>query len=632
MKSTWTIEDARNVYNIKHWSDDYFDINTDGELVAKLKGKSGQTSVSFPDLVAAIKKEGLTLPVLVRFSGILHDRVHQLCSAFGKAKEKCQYQGKYTAVYPIKVNQHRRVVEQILNSGKENVGLEAGSKPELMAVMALSTRPNSVIICNGYKDREYIRLALIGRILGHRVYLIVEKYSELELILEESARMGVEPLLGVRIRLSSIGKGKWQNTGGEKSKFGLRASQVLTLLARLQQDKMQHTLQLIHCHLGSQIANLHDIKDGLEEFARYYEQFFRMGVDIRVVDVGGGLGIDYEGTQSRNDCSINYTIDEYAQVVIEAFEKVCQQNNINHPDIITESGRALTAHHAVLITQVIEKENLFQPDMLKAPMNTDNEVVQSLWELYQNIDQMHLIEGYHDSVVLLTKIHQAFSQGIVGIDQKALGEEIYYAICHRVREKLSPQNRSHRELLDELNEKLADKLFCNFSLFQSIPDAWAIGQIFPIMPLQGLLEKPTQRAVLQDLTCDSDGRIHSYVDGQGIESSLPLPPCHSGQSYCLGIFLVGAYQEILGDMHNLFGDTDSVHVELDEAGQFQLVESLLGDRVDSVLRTVHFEPHKLMHSYKQQLENAPISAEQRRSYLDMLASGLTGYTYLEEEH
>lgn len=637
MKTDWTIEDARAVYNIKHWSDGYFDINAQGELVAKCHASTTETGLSFPNLLNMLKQAGLTLPVLVRFSDILQDRVHKLCGAFAKARSKWDYAGEFTAVYPIKVNQQRRVVEQLLRAGKDNVGLEAGSKPELMAVMALSTQPSKVIICNGYKDREYIRLALIGRVLGHRVYLIVEKLSELKLILEESARMGVEPLLGVRIRLSSIGKGKWQNTGGEKSKFGLTASQIFTLIDQLKAAKLDHALQLVHFHLGSQIANLEDIQKGLQECARYYADLHALGVNIQTVDVGGGLGIDYEGTQSKNDCSVNYSVDQYAEVVVEAIAKVCAEKGIKQPHLITESGRALTAHHAVLITQVIDKENLFTetPIAPSAEALPDIAALRQLWQVHHALSTTlaanAFLTAYDQSEQYLQAVYTAFNEGAIGIKEKGLAEDIYYGICHQVQKGLSLEDPTHKPLLDILNEKLADKLFCNFSLFQSIPDAWAIEQIFPIMPLQGLLEKPTQRAILQDLTCDSDGRIDAYVDGEGIESSLPLPPYHTGQPYCLGIFLVGAYQEILGDMHNMFGDTDSVHVELDAAGQFHLVEPLLGDRVDSVLRTVHFEPHQLMHSYKKQLENANLSAEDRRYYLDILASGLIGYTYLEEE-
>lgn len=633
MKNTtpnaWTIEDARDVYNVENWSDGYFDINQQGELVATLS--AAKKEIAFPALVQSLKRAGLTLPVLVRFSDILRDRVQKLSAAFEKARAKVNYHGNYTCVYPIKVNQHRRVVEQILHSSNDNVGLEAGSKPELMAVMALSTKPNSVIICNGYKDREYIRLALIGRVLGHQVYLIVEKPSELDLILEEAKQMGIVPLLGMRIRLTSIGKGKWQNTGGEKSKFGLTAGQMLTLIDKLKEVGALNTLQLIHFHLGSQIANLHDIKRGFAECAQYYAKLHAMGVAISTVDVGGGLGIDYDGTQSRNDCSRNYSLEDYAEAVVDAFNEICKINQLITPHIITESGRALTAHHAVLITQVIDTDNLFRSYELAQPDEKVSSLVHDLWHLQQKLDATRIVENYYDSIGLLTKVHEAFNEGRIDIPEKALAEDIYYRICYQVRGKLSAENRSQRGLLDELNEKLADKLFCNFSLFQSIPDAWAIQQIFPIMPLEGLKEKPTQRVVLQDLTCDSDGRINHYVDGQGIESSLPLPSAQAGLGHCLGIFLVGAYQEILGDMHNLFGDTDSVHVELDDNGDFQLVEPVLGDRVDSVLRMVHYEPAQLMHSYKQQLEIAAILPNERRLYLDMLASGLIGYTYLEEE-
>lgn len=628
----WTIEDARNVYNIRRWSEGFFDINAQGELIAKPCGPDAPETVTFPALLEALKSAGLTLPVLVRFSNILHARVEVLYSAFAKAKAHWDYKGDYTPVYPIKVNQQRRVVEQILGSGKGVVGLEAGSKPELMVVLALSVA-GSVIICNGYKDREYIRLALIGCLLGHQVYLIVEKLSELALILEESARMGVKPLLGVRVRLSSIGKGKWQNTGGEKSKFGLTASQVISMISKLKESDQLDCLALLHCHLGSQIGNLQDIDGGISEAAQYFIQLHALGATLRVVDVGGGLGVDYEGTQSTGDYSINYSVEAYASVVVGAFARACQTLKIPHPNIITEAGRAMTAHHAVLLTQVIARENLHSQSVLNAPSASAPAAVQAIWQAYQD----HV--PYEACTALLGQIHRGFNRGELSIEDKAQGEEIYYAYCYALREHLrhavpqGPLKASLKDpLLDELDQKLADKLFCNFSLFQSTPDAWAIKQIFPIMPLQGLLVEPTQRAILQDLTCDSDGCIDYYVDGQGIESSLPLPPpLMGGSPYCLGLFLVGAYQEILGDMHNLFGDTDSVHVEFGPQGKFHLAQPLLGDRVDSVLRTVHFEPQELMQSYKRQLERAVLSPQERRSYLDMLASGLTGYTYLEEE-
>lgn len=627
----WTIDDARTLYNVEHWGSGYFDINAKGELIAKPYGAASEHTLAFPELLRQLKKAGLTLPVLVRFSDILHDRVQKLTAAFTQASNLWHYQGGYTCVYPIKVNQQRRVVEQILHSGKEAVGLEAGSKPELMAILAQNGGHSRLVICNGYKDREYIRLALIGRVIGHRVFLIIEKASEVDLILEESRKMGIEPLLGVRVRLTAIGKGQWQNTGGERSKFGVTSSQLLSLIDRLENEDHLDALQLLHCHLGSQIASLDDIRNGLAECAQYYLALKERQVNIGFVDVGGGLGIDYEGTQSRKTYSINYSLEDYAEAVVGAFKRVCEAHGLPHPKIVTESGRALTAHHAVLITQVIDKDNLHQPKQLMAPDRHAAEMVQNLWSLHQNVTTTSWHETYSSATVMLRKCHQAFKDGELSLASKAQAEEFYYSLCHQIRERLSTDSASHRDLLDELNEKLADKLFCNFSLFQSIPDAWAIEQIFPVMPLQNLCQKPQSRAIIQDLTCDSDGCIHAYVDGQGIEKSLPLPPPGPQGPYCLGIFLVGAYQEILGDMHNLFGDTDSVHVEIDDKGQFRLAQPLLGDKVDSVLRAVHFDPQQLMHSYKHQLENAEISSEQRRYYLDMLASGLMGYTYLEEE-
>lgn len=628
---TWSADDARALYNVDHWGNGYFDINAAGELIAKPLGKDSDKSVSFPEIVQAIQKEGLTLPVLVRFSDILHDRVQQLCDAFKKAKKTWDYEGAYTCVYPIKVNQQRRVVEQILQSGKMDVGLEAGSKPELMAVLAQNGGHSRLVICNGYKDREYIRLALIGRVLGHRVFLIVEKLSEIDLILEESQKMGIAPLLGVRTRLTSIGKGQWQNTGGERSKFGLTSRQLLALIARLKEASCLDALQLLHFHLGSQIADLADIRSGLSECAQYYVALRQQGVPIETVDVGGGLGVDYEGTQSHNAYSINYSLDAYAEVVVGVFAEICKQHALPQPNVVTESGRALTAHHAVLITQVIDSDNLHQQQTLKAPAATAPSVLQDLWAMHQNTKASAWSELYTRAGGLLRDVQSAFKAGELNLDDKAQAEDIYYSLCYAVRSSLMAASAPQRDLLDELNEKLADKLFCNFSLFQSIPDAWAIEQIFPVMPLQNLCQRPESRAILQDLTCDSDGCIHAYVDGQGIEKSLPLPPAPKTGPYCLGIFLVGAYQEILGDMHNLFGDTDSVHVELDTSGKLRLAQPLLGDKVDSVLRAVHFDPQQLMRSYKHQLEHADISSEERRGYLDMLASGLIGYTYFEEE-
>ena len=624
----WNIEAARAVYNVTHWSGGYFDINQQGCLEAFPNRNTSLAGIDMHALAHEVREQGLSWPVLLRFSDILHDRVDTLCNAFAKAMFKNGYDGGYTAVYPIKVNQQRTVVEEIRRHGGDRVGLEAGSKPELLAVLGMAS-PASVIVCNGYKDREYIRLALIGLQMGHRVYLVIEKLSEVDLVLEESNKLGIEPLLGVRVRLSSIGAGKWQNSGGEKAKFGLTSSQVLDAIEQLSQAGKLDTLQLLHFHLGSQLANIRDIQKGMREAARYYAELHSLGANIQCFDVGGGLGVDYEGSRSRSFCSMNYSVLEYATKIVHTLKEVCDALDLPHPVIISESGRALTAHHAVLITNVIDQDSI--PDSEPAPShNGEAQVIQDLWQLLQTLSIRSAIETYHDAVHWLAEAQDMYTHGLLNLAERARAEQLYYAVCTRVRDLLDVQRRPHRELLDELNEKLADKYFCNFSLFQSMPDVWGIGQVFPIMPLQRLDEAPTRRVVIQDMTCDSDGRIDQYVDSEGIESTLPLHKLRKGEDYLIGVFMVGAYQEILGDLHNLFGDTNSVDVEFDAQGGYRLTRHERGDTVDELLRYVHFEPEDLVKSYEQKMAGATITNEQRQSYLYELSEGLKGYTYLEE--
>ena len=627
--SDWDVQQARDTYNIPHWGGDYFDVNVDGHLHVRPRRNNHHPGIDLYKLSEEAQATGLALPLLVRFSDILHDRVDTLCGAFGEAMRVAAYRGRYTAVYPIKVNQQRSVVREILRHGEDRVGLEAGSKPELMAVLALS-RPGGVIICNGYKDREYIRLALIGRHLGHRVYIVVEKLSELDIVIDESRKLKVEPLLGVRVRLASIGHGKWQNTGGDKSKFGLSAAQTLTAVEALRGAGMLDALQLMHFHLGSQVANVRDIQRGVREAARYYAELHRLGVNIRCVDVGGGLGIDYEGTRSRSYCSMNYSVQEYANNVIHTLWETCEQAGLPHPDVITESGRAMTAHHAVLITNVIDIEQAPVSKHIAPPGDGEPMIIHDLWQALQNVNARSVLEVYHDAEHWVAEAQSMYTHGVLTLAQRARAEQLFFAISAAVRNLLKPESRAHREMLDELNEKLADKYFCNFSLFQSLPDVWAIEQVFPIAPLHRLNERPDRRAVIQDLTCDSDGRIDRYVDREGIESSLPLHAVRKGEPYLIGVFLIGAYQEILGDMHNLFGDTDAVNVELADDGGHRLVEPQRGDTVDELLRYVHFAPEDLLESYRRKIAAADLAEEQRRLYLEELAAGLCGYTYLEE--
>ncbi len=628
---------AHKVYNIAHWSDGYLDVNAQGEVLIRPDRGRTPATINLPELTRQLTGSGVPLPVLIRFTDILHDRVNTLCDAFNHVAREQGYQGRYTAVYPIKVNQQRRVVEELLAAepaaSRGQIGLEAGSKPELMAVLALSRAPGSVIVCNGYKDREYIRLALIGQKLGHRVYIVVEKQSELPLILEQARELDVTPLIGVRARLATIGKGNWQNTGGEKSKFGLSASQVLSVVDTLKQAGALGSLQLLHFHLGSQIANIRDIQTGLRECARFYSELHRLGAPVATVDIGGGLGVDYEGTRSRSSCSMNYSVHEYAYNVVHVLQSECDRHGIPHPDLISESGRALTAHHSVLVTNVIDQERASNLE----PTPPDGAAASPLQDLWRDLQSLldadsprALPEIYHDVLHAMADVHGQFAHGLLSLPERAQAETLYTRCCHLLRSKLDGANRAHREIIDELNEKLAEKLFVNFSLFQSLPDVWGIDQIFPVMPINGLNRPLNRRVVIQDITCDSDGRIDLYVDGQGIETTLPLPDDASDEPLLIGFFMTGAYQEILGDMHNLFGDTHSVDVRLDADGGYQVSEAILGDTVAKVLKYVNFEPDRLLAAYRGKFAASSLPAAQKEALLAELAAGLDGYTYLEE--
>ncbi len=626
---------ALQTWNIPHWSEGYVDIAADGELLIHPRGRGDERSVGLAALLEQLRAQGQRLPVLIRFSDILHDRVNRLCGAFNDQITRQGYGGHYTAVYPIKVNQQRRVVEEILAAepaaGNGQIGLEAGSKPELLAVLALSEKPDSVIVCNGYKDREYIRLALLGRRLGHRVYIVVEKQSELRLILEEAQALGVTPLIGVRARLASIGHGNWQNTGGEKSKFGLSAAQILAMVQHLREARALDSLQMLHFHLGSQIANIQDIQTGLRECARFYRELRQSGAPVDTIDIGGGLGVDYEGTRSRSACSMNYSVDEYARNVVQTFHDACAESSLPHPNLISESGRALTAHHAVLVTNIIDRE---VPDDTVPASISDQATgpLRTLWENHQLLsngtNQRSDVEIHHDAAHAMNELQTQFAHGLVSLEERAQAEQLHTAIGRQLQQRLQPANRVHRAILDELNEKLAEKLFLNFSVFQSLPDVWGIDQIFPILPLQGLLQPATRRAIVQDMTCDSDGRIDRYVDGQGIESTLPLP--EGEDQGLLAFFMTGAYQEILGDMHNLFGDTDAVDVTLDSEGRPQARNATSGDTLADVLTHVNFDPTVLQERLAGQVERTPLTEAERARLLEAVEAGLAGYTYLAD--
>jgi len=627
MSNHWNTDSARHTYAVPHWGDGYVDVNAAGEIVMRPRGASGP-ALSLPGIVERARAEGLRLPLLVRFPDILADRLARLQGAFAKAIGEWNYAGGYTAIYPIKVNQQRGVAGELVAAGKQGFGLEAGSKPELMAVLAMA-RPGSIVICNGYKDREYIRLALIGLKLGLRVHIVIEKLSELDHVFTEAKALGIEPLLGVRVRLASIGAGKWQNTGGDKGKFGLSPHQVLTLIERLDAAGLKHTLKLQHFHMGSQISNVRDIANGMREATRYFVELKRMGVPLEIVDVGGGLGVDYEGTRSRSHNSINYSIEQYAATIVQSLAEAVEAEGLPAPHILTEAGRAMTAHHAVMVVNVTEVEEV-PAGAIPPPCADEPAVLRRLRETHEELDRRPALELFHEAQHHLQEGQTLYALGQLALADRARLDEMYYAIANAVRARLLPAERSHRPALDDLDEKLVDKYFVNFSVFESVPDIWAIKQIFPITPIVRLDEEPTRRGVIVDLTCDSDGRIDHYVDADGVDVSLPLHALKEGESYRLGIFMVGAYQETLGDIHNLFGDTDAVNVRVDGDG-YVFAHKRRGDTTDLMLDYVGYDLEVLRQSYRERIASAGLSGAEAERLYDTLDGGLTAYTYLAEE-
>ncbi|MGI9874877.1 arginine decarboxylase [Vibrio chagasii] len=634
MENSVNLERIRAEYNVKHWSQGFYGIDDNGEVYVSPSETDHQVPLS--KIVKQLEQRNIGLPALVRFPQIVHQRVHNICNAFNQAIEEYQYDNRYLLVYPIKVNQQKEVVDEILASQaqleQKQLGLEAGSKPELLAVLALAQKASSVIVCNGYKDREYIRLALIGEKLGHKVFIVLEKLSELDLVLSEAKALGVKPRLGLRIRLASQGAGKWQASGGEKSKFGLSASQVLTVIERLKAEDQLDVLELVHFHLGSQMANIRDVRNGVSEASRFYCELRDIGAQLKFLDVGGGLAVDYDGTRSQSSNSMNYGLLEYARNIVMTVGDICKLYNQPQPVIISESGRSLTAHHAVLITNVIGTES-YSPEDMAAPEADAPLLLNNMWknflELDAGNDDRALIEIYNDTQSDIAEAHNQFATGMLNLQHRAWAEQMSLRINYELSTRMSTKNRYHRPILDELSERLADKFFVNFSLFQSLPDAWGIDQVFPVLPLSGLDNADERRAVVLDITCDSDGTIDQYVDGQGIETTLPVPAWNPDEPYLMGFFLVGAYQEILGDMHNLFGDTHSVVVNVDESGEANIDYINEGDTVEDMMRYVHIDMDLIRQNYKE-LVTAKVPAQEQQSVLEELEQGLMGYTYLED--
>jgi arginine decarboxylase len=629
----WTAADANDTYNIPRWGCGYFAVNDQGNLIVQPRGE-GKGAVDMKELIDELVARGIQLPILLRFSDILRARIELLCGAFNGAIREYGYSGQYRGVYPIKVNQNRTVVEEIIEYGRPfHYGLEAGSKPELLAIMAIHQDDEALIICNGYKDEEYIETALLASKMGKKVILVIEKPSELDHIHRVAERVRIKPQLGIRARLSSRGAGRWEQSGGDFSKFGLSAAEMVEAVHKLASWNETDTLKLMHFHLGSQISAIKSVKNALREAGRLFCECYKLGAKgLAYLDVGGGLGVDYDGSQTNFASSMNYTVQEYANDVVYAIKEICDADGVPHPNIVSESGRAVAAHHSVLVVNVlgVTEFNTHLPERLEQPAPP---LVTNMWETYQGVSAKNLLESYHDAVEYKDQVLQLFNLGHLSLEHRVLCENLFWATCEKVL--MLVRNREHvPEELEGLEKALSDTYFCNFSMFQSVPDAWAVDQLFPICPIHRLNEEPTRRATLADITCDSDGKIDSFIDLRDVKHVLELHPKHEADYY-LGIFLVGAYQEILGDLHNLFGDTNTVHVQLSPEGDYDVKEVVAGDTVSEVLQFVDYSPSDLLgrmrNNVEQALRKKLMTIEESRTLINRFRQGMIGYTYLDRE-
>lgn len=627
----WTIEDSQELYNICGWGTSYFGINDKGDVY--VSPSKDEAQVDLRDVMDELALRDVTPPVLLRFPDILDNRIEKTSSCFQKAKKEYDFKAENFIIYPIKVNQMQPVVEEIISHGRKfNLGLEAGSKPELHAVIAVQCQSDALIICNGYKDQSYIELALLAQKMGKRIFIVVEKLNEIDLIAKAAKKLNVKPNLGIRIKLASSGSGKWAESGGDASKFGLTSSELLQALQTLDEKGLHDCLHLIHFHIGSQITKIRRIQTALNEAAQYYVNLCKMGYNVDFVDCGGGLGVDYDGTRSSSsESSVNYSIQEYVNDCVYTFVDAANKNDIPHPNIITESGRSLSAHHSVLVIDVLETASL--PEMSEdfEAKETDHQLVKDLYDIWDNLDARNMLEDWHDAEQIREEALELFSHGMVDLRTRAEIEAMYWSVCHEIN-NLAKNMKHVPDELRNLDKLLADKYFCNFSLFQSLPDSWAIDQLFPVMPIQRLNERPSRKATLQDITCDSDGKISNFVASGRSSHVLPVHALRKNEPYYLGVFLVGAYQEILGDMHNLFGDTNAVHISVKD-GKYHIDQIFDGETVEEVLEYVQYNPKKLVRQLEiwvtKSVKQGKISLEEGKEFLSNYRSGLYGYTYLE---
>ena len=637
----WNIDSARNLYNIQRWGAKYFDINDAGHVVAKPLQDAGAT-VDLTDVIEEARGRGLKFPLLIRFQDILRHRVEAINKAFQNSIAEFNYQGKYRGVFPIKVNQLREVVEEILDAGKPfNFGLEVGSKPELFAGLALQNQLGGLVICNGYKDAEFIKMALLGIKLGKKVIMVVEKLEELKHIITISKQLGVEPLIGIRARLLSKGAGKWAESGGENAKFGLSTVELLTATEMLKAENLGHCLKLLHFHIGSQVPDILTVKKAVQEASRFYAKLVKMGFAIEYMDVGGGLGVDYDGSRSAFDSSTNYSLQEYTNDIVYYIADVCNAEKVPHPTIVSESGRAIVAHHSVLIVEVFGAIEKIRPGAAFTFGDNEHALVKELLDIKKNLAKLNKLEAFHDALERREDAQQMFTFGVLDLPEKAKIENLYWEIGRDVVASFKGQAYIPEEIR-KLEDSLGDQYLCNFSVFQSLLDHWALGQLFPIMPIARLNEEPTREGTLVDITCDSDGAINKFIDLRDVRDTLPLHPLNPApagatgtqEPYYLGFFLMGAYQDIMGDLHNLFGRVNEVHVflEPDEPTGYYIEEIIEGDTIIHSLTAVQYDENELKRQMKAQMDEAIKSDRMKPSeamrLLDDYERGLKAYTYL----
>ncbi len=629
----WTAADSAELYSIRNWGLSYFSINDQGNMTVTPSGE-GKGAIDLKELVDELVRRGISAPLLIRFNDILRSRVELLNECFRRAINDYGYKGAYKGVYPIKVNQDRTIVEEIVKAGRKyHYGLEAGSKPELLAVMAMLDDEDALIVCNGYKDEEYIETALLASKLGRNVILVVEKPSELELIKKIRDKTGVKPKIGMRAKLATRGSGRWESSGGDRSKFGLSAREMLEAVVFMKETGLIEGFELLHFHLGSQISAIRSLKNALREAARFYVELHKAGAPLKYFDVGGGLGVDYDGSQTNFESSMNYSTQEYANDVVYGVMEICDADHVPHPVIVSESGRAITAHHAVLVMNVLGVNEFVAKVPDQVPIEVDP-IVRNLYDCYRETSRKNFLEAYHDALEYKDECLTLFNLGHLSLEQRVLAENIFWALCQKVLRITREMDHAPEELVG-LEKALSDTYFCNFSVFQSLPDSWAVDQLFPIVPIHRLNEEPSRRAVLADITCDSDGKLDRFIDLHDVKSVLELHPFEHGKDYHIGIFLVGAYQEILGDLHNLFGDTNTVHVALEDGGGYRIEHVYTGDTVTDALKYVAYTKEDLVARVRRFAEHAlkakRMTLEESRHLLKMYEDGLAGYTYLEAD-